>query len=86
MLESPRNPLLLALILHEYEDEIYFVQPQPAVQRVACGVLAKVARLFSVFGPITPASTPGEGGLLESDVTQPTRRKDWVGLICRAAN
>jgi quercetin dioxygenase-like cupin family protein len=43
---APKNPLLLALILHHYEDEIYFVRPPLAVQRMIFGVLAKVARLL----------------------------------------
>jgi quercetin dioxygenase-like cupin family protein len=43
---APKNPLLLALVLHEYEDEIYFVKPPLAVQRVVFGALAKVARLL----------------------------------------
>jgi quercetin dioxygenase-like cupin family protein len=42
----PKNPLLLALILRHYEDEIYFVRPPLAVQRVILGALAKVARLL----------------------------------------
>jgi quercetin dioxygenase-like cupin family protein len=43
---APRNPLLLALILRHYEEEIYFVRPPLAVQRVILGVLAEVARLL----------------------------------------
>jgi quercetin dioxygenase-like cupin family protein len=43
---APRNPLLLALVLHHFEDEIYFTRPPLAVQRVAFGALAKVARLL----------------------------------------
>jgi len=43
---APRNPLLLALVLHTYEDEIYFVRPPLAVQRVIFGALATVARLL----------------------------------------
>jgi quercetin dioxygenase-like cupin family protein len=43
---APRDPLLLALVLHEYEDEIYFVRPPLAVQRVVFGALARVARLL----------------------------------------
>lgn len=43
---APRNPLRLALIAHEYEEEIYFVRPPLYVQRVVFGVLAKVARLL----------------------------------------
>jgi hypothetical protein len=43
---APRDPLLLALVLREYEDEIYFVRPPLAVQRVIFGALAKVARLL----------------------------------------
>jgi quercetin dioxygenase-like cupin family protein len=43
---APRNPLRLALILREYEDEIYFVRPPLFVQRVIFGALARVARLL----------------------------------------
>jgi quercetin dioxygenase-like cupin family protein len=42
----PKNPLRLALILRHYEDEIYFVRPPLAVQRVIFGALAKVAGLL----------------------------------------
>jgi quercetin dioxygenase-like cupin family protein len=41
---APRNPLLLALILRHFEDEIYFVRPPLAVQRALLGPLAAVAR------------------------------------------
>jgi quercetin dioxygenase-like cupin family protein len=41
---APRNPLLLALVLREYEDEIYFVRPPLYVQRLVFGALAGVAR------------------------------------------
>ena len=43
---APRNPLLLALVLRHFEDEIYFVRPPLAVQRVIFGVLAKVGWLL----------------------------------------
>ena len=43
---APGNPLLLALVLREYEDEIYFVRPPLFVQRVIFGALARVARLL----------------------------------------
>jgi hypothetical protein len=43
---APKNPLLLALILRHYEDEIYFVRPPLAVQRMILGALGKVARLL----------------------------------------
>jgi mannose-6-phosphate isomerase-like protein (cupin superfamily) len=42
----PKNPLRLALILREFEDEIYFVRPPLLVQRVILGALAGVARLL----------------------------------------
>jgi hypothetical protein len=38
--------LRLALVLRRFEDEIYFVRPPLAVQRVILGALAKVARLL----------------------------------------
>ena len=43
---APKNPLLLALVLREYEVEIYFTRPPLAVQRVVFGALARVARLL----------------------------------------
>ena len=42
----PSNPFRLALIVHDYEDQIYLAQPPLAVQRVLFGVLAKVGRLL----------------------------------------
>src|ERR687894_2784488 len=41
----PKNPLQLALILREFE-EVYFVRPPLALQRVILGALARVARLL----------------------------------------
>lgn len=41
-----KNPLLLALVLRHFEDEIYFVRPPLPVQRVVFGALAKAARLL----------------------------------------
>jgi hypothetical protein len=43
---APRNPLQLALILREFEEEIYFVRPPLAVQRVILGALAFIGRLL----------------------------------------
>jgi quercetin dioxygenase-like cupin family protein len=43
---APRSPLQLALLLRYFEDEIYFVRPPLAVQRVILGALARVARLL----------------------------------------
>ena len=40
----PRNPLQLALVLREFENEIYFVRPPLAVQRVILGPLALMGR------------------------------------------
>ncbi len=42
----PSNPFRLALIVHDYEDQIYLAQPPLAVQRVLFGALAKVGRLL----------------------------------------
>ncbi len=42
----PKNPLRLALIAHDYEEEIYLAQPPLFVQRAIFGVLAKVGRLL----------------------------------------
>ena len=43
---APKNPLMLALVLRTYEEEIYFVRPPLFVQRVVFGALAKIARLL----------------------------------------
>ena len=43
---APKNPLQLALILREFEEEIYFVRPPLAVQRVILGALAFIGRLL----------------------------------------
>ena len=43
---APKNPLLLALIPREYEDEIYFIRPPLFIQRVIFGALARAARLL----------------------------------------
>jgi len=43
---APKNPLRLALILREFEKEIYFVRPPLAVQRVILGALAFIGRLL----------------------------------------
>ena len=42
----PRNPLRLALIVHDYEDQIYLARPPLVVQRVLFGALASVGRLL----------------------------------------
>ncbi len=42
----PKNPLRLALIVHDYEDQIYLAQPPLAVQRVLFGSLAAIGRLL----------------------------------------
>ena len=42
----PRNPLRLALIVHDYEDQIYLARPPLAVQRALFGALASVGRLL----------------------------------------
>ena len=42
----PKNPLQAALILRHFEDEIYFVRPPLAIQRLILGPLAAIARLL----------------------------------------
>ena len=42
----PKNPLRAALILREFEDEIYLARPPLAVQRVIFGTLATLGRLL----------------------------------------
>jgi hypothetical protein len=44
--EPPRNLLMLAFVLREFEEEIYFVSPPLFVQRIVFGALAGVARLL----------------------------------------
>ena len=57
----PRNPLRLALLLREFEDEIRFVQPSQAVQRSILGPLAALGRLLGLRGTHPYASAaPGE--------------------------
>jgi quercetin dioxygenase-like cupin family protein len=43
---APKNPLMLALVLREFEEEIYFVRPPLVVQRVILGALAFIWRLL----------------------------------------
>jgi uncharacterized protein YjlB len=43
---APKNPPQLALVLREFEEEIYFVRPPLAVQRVILGALAFIGRLL----------------------------------------
>ncbi len=43
---APKDPLLLALVAREFEDEIYFVRPPLYLQRVLFGALASIARLL----------------------------------------
>ncbi len=40
----PRNPFVLALLISEYEDEIYLARPPLFVQRPVFGVLAAIGR------------------------------------------
>jgi quercetin dioxygenase-like cupin family protein len=42
----PKNPLLAALLLRHFEDEIYFVRPPLALQRLLLTPLAGLARLL----------------------------------------
>jgi quercetin dioxygenase-like cupin family protein len=42
----PSDPLQLALIVNEYQGEIYFTRPPLAMQRMVFGVLASIARLL----------------------------------------
>jgi hypothetical protein len=51
---APNNPLLLALVLHEYEDEIYFVRPPLYVQRVIFGALISQAERSLPEGDVRP--------------------------------
>jgi hypothetical protein len=43
---APRNPLLLALVLRHFEDEICIVWPPRFVQRIVFGVLASIEQLL----------------------------------------
>ena len=42
----PRNPLRLALLIHDYEDELYLASPPLFVQRAIFGPLALLGRLL----------------------------------------
>jgi hypothetical protein len=42
----PKNPFRLALLVHDYEDELYLASPPLLVQRVIFGPLAFVGRLL----------------------------------------
>ena len=58
---APANPLRLALVLREFEEEIYFVRPPLVVQRVILGALARVARLLGYRAEYPyPYARPGE--------------------------
>ena len=57
---APKNPLRLALILREYDDEIYFTRPPLAVQRVIFGGWPG-SRGCSGIEPNT--TTPGEASM-----------------------
>jgi quercetin dioxygenase-like cupin family protein len=46
----PRNPLRLALVLREFEDEIRLARPPLAVQRVIVGSLAAIGRAVGYRG------------------------------------
>ena len=60
----PRNPLRLALIVHDYEDQIYLAQPPLAVQRLLFGALAKVGRLLGYRAEYPyPYGTPRQESL-----------------------
>jgi quercetin dioxygenase-like cupin family protein len=42
----PRNPLRLALVLREFEDEIRYVRPPLAVQKAILGPLTRLGRML----------------------------------------
>ena len=42
----PKNPLQAAVIVREFEDEIYFVRPPLALQKLIFGPLAGLGRLL----------------------------------------
>lgn len=42
----PKNPMRAALLLRHFEDEVYFVRPPLALQRVVLGPLATLGRLL----------------------------------------
>jgi quercetin dioxygenase-like cupin family protein len=64
----PKNPLRLALIAHDYEDELYLTQPPLFVQRVIFGVMAKVGRLLGYRAEYPyPYGDRGEEPLVPKD-------------------
>jgi quercetin dioxygenase-like cupin family protein len=60
----PRNPLRLALVLREFEDEIYFVRPSLALQRAIWAPWPS-SRVVSDTELNTP--TPGRSGMRALD-------------------
>jgi hypothetical protein len=42
----PKSPFVLALLIHDYEDEIYLAKPPLFVQRAIFGPLAFIGRLL----------------------------------------
>ncbi len=43
---APKDPLLLALVAREFENEIYFVGPRSSSRGWSSGPLASIARLL----------------------------------------
>jgi quercetin dioxygenase-like cupin family protein len=79
---APKNPLLLALIMREYEDEIYFVRPPLFVQRVVFGALAGVARLLGYRAEYPLPVSQAERALPDRDVTRrSTGRSGVIGTF-----
>ncbi len=66
---SPRsglpNPLQMALIAREYEDEIYLARPPLFVQRVLFGLLATIGKLLGYKARYPEYSGPPEEPLVE---------------------
>jgi quercetin dioxygenase-like cupin family protein len=65
----PKNPLRLALVLRHFEDEIYFVRPPLAVQRVVFGTLAALGRMIG-FRAEYPYHYPTQGETARSTRTR----------------
>jgi quercetin dioxygenase-like cupin family protein len=70
----PRNPLRLALVLRHFEQEIYFVRPPLAVQRVIFGALARVGRLLGYRAEYPyPYARQGEASRRATEATAARR-------------
>ncbi len=82
----PRNPFRLALIVHDYEDQIYLAQPPLAVQRVLFGALAKVGRRLGYRAEYPyPYGDRGEASLRIERERASALSGAWTGAVAVGA-